>query len=339
MVPSQRGRAMKVWLVLGAGLVLALGVAPARADDRASARPLFDEGKRLMAEGKVSDACAKFEAASHLISTAGVRLNLAACWAKLGRTASAWAMYDEARTAAEHNGDAAAAEFAQKGKVDLEPRLTRLVVTVAAANAAGLAVTRDGEPVYSGAWGVGLPVDPGEHEIAAHASGRKSWSMKVTVVGEGASGSVTVPVLEPESGSWELPAPTGSAASAPAALATSAGGMTTMRTLGLVSGGVGVVGVGVGIVFAVLGSAANSSQQTDCPSPTNCPNHAQAISDRSTFTTDTAVEITGFAVGGLLLATGVVLFVAGGTKDTKTGFFLSPAIAPGELGLTLHGGF
>ncbi|HEY2516138.1 MAG TPA: hypothetical protein VGI39_34945, partial [Polyangiaceae bacterium] len=146
----------------------------AHADDRAAARTMFDEGRRLMKAGKVAEACAKFEASSHLTQTAGVRLNLAVCWAKQGRTASAWGMYDEARALAERSGDTAAIEVADKGKAELGPKLSKLVVTVATGTP-GIEVTRDGEPVPAGAYGMGVPVDPGEHRIEAHAAGRKAW--------------------------------------------------------------------------------------------------------------------------------------------------------------------
>lgn len=327
-----------VWAsALAVGLLAGGG---ARADDRASARPLFDEGRRLLTAGKVAEACAKFEAASHLMSTAGVRLNLAACWAKLGHTASAWAMYDEARGIADRTGDAAASEVAQKGKAELEPRLSRLTVTVAGANAVGLTVTRDGEPVCSGAWGVGLPVDPGEHEIAARAPGRKLWTTKVDVLGEGALGTVTVPVLEPEGGDGDPPPNPGVVyAPAPAATSSPSSGLTTLRTVGLVSGGVGIVGLGVGTAFAVLASSAWNSQTSDCQSPTSCANHAQAIADHNTFTTDTGVEIAGFVAGGALLAAGIVLFVAGGNAPAKTGLLVVPSFSPGMAGLTFRGGF
>src|ERR1700693_4641840 len=93
-----------------------LAASTAHADDRAAARPIFDEGRRLMSAGNVAEACAKFEAASHLMSTSRVRLNRANCWAKLGRTASAWAMYDEARAVGERAGDTDASDLARTGK-------------------------------------------------------------------------------------------------------------------------------------------------------------------------------------------------------------------------------
>ena len=119
--------------------------------------------------------------------------------------------------------------------------------------------------------------------------------------------------------------------------------MSTLRVLGLVSGGVGVVGLGLGGVFGAMASSAASNQQSACASPANCPNRAQAVSDRSAFGTDTSVEIAGFVAGGVLLAAGVVMFLTGGNKagpeGTKSALVILPAISPDGAGITLHGGF
>ena len=333
MVPSQHAM-KKVGATLGAALLLALAGGPARADDRASARALFDEGRQLMADGNIASACAKFEAASRLTTTAGVRLNLAGCWSKLGRTASAWAMYDEARALAERSGDAAAADLAQKGKAELEPRLSRLIITVANANAVGLVVQRDGEQVFSGAWGVGLPVDPGEHEITAHAPGRKDWSAKVTILGEGATGSVMVPVLAAE-GNAAAVAPI-EVANAPA---IGRSGIGALQVTGIVAGGVGVVALGTATAFGFLSGSALSDQQNACGSTATCPNRAQAL-DHLGYTTDRAVETAGFIAGGVFVAAGVAHFVVGSRKDApQTGLVVLPEIARGTAGVTFQGRF
>ncbi|HEX8793092.1 MAG TPA: hypothetical protein VF765_19240, partial [Polyangiaceae bacterium] len=109
--------------------LLAAGLAPlwtggARADDRAAAQLLFDQGKELMAAGKTADACPKFEASAQLSHTPGVRLNLVDCWAAIGRTASAWAMAAEAIDLAERQGDQVAATAARQRHEALQKQLT-----------------------------------------------------------------------------------------------------------------------------------------------------------------------------------------------------------------------
>src|SRR3954465_9465866 len=64
--------------------------------NRAAAEALFNQGRDLMTAGKFVEACPKFEASQQLDPGLGTMLNLAECYEKTGRTASAWAEYREA---------------------------------------------------------------------------------------------------------------------------------------------------------------------------------------------------------------------------------------------------
>ena len=72
---------------------LILWAAPAaHADENADAvtsRTLFDEARRLMAEGKYAEACLELEQSQKLRSGIGTQFNLAECYEKTGRIASA----------------------------------------------------------------------------------------------------------------------------------------------------------------------------------------------------------------------------------------------------------
>src|SRR5262245_32588034 len=87
------------------GLVgsLVLGGAPRRAvaqSDSAGARALFAEGRALMDKDRYEEACPKFEESLRLDPGMGTQFNLAHCWEKLGRTASAWALFLDVAAAA-----------------------------------------------------------------------------------------------------------------------------------------------------------------------------------------------------------------------------------------------
>jgi len=75
-------------LVLAIGLVLGIaGSAGAQsAQQQAAARTLFEEGKRLLGEGKVEQACGKFEGSLKLSPKLGTRLNVADCYERMGKT-------------------------------------------------------------------------------------------------------------------------------------------------------------------------------------------------------------------------------------------------------------
>src|SRR5512139_1741852 len=77
------------WVVAAAFALLAnlaASAARAQASDKAAAEALFDEGRKLMAEGKYAAACAKLEASQKLDAGVGTQLNLADCYEKSGKT-------------------------------------------------------------------------------------------------------------------------------------------------------------------------------------------------------------------------------------------------------------
>src|SRR5215510_1345498 len=139
-------------LVTVVWLCPALAVAQNTSDTKAAANALFEEGKRLITAGDIDHACPKFEASLQLLDQLGVRLNLADCHERQGRTASAWAEFREAASQADRRGDA-------RKRVDaLTPRLTKLQISVpSGSQLPGLTVRRDGETVPSEALGSPLP--------------------------------------------------------------------------------------------------------------------------------------------------------------------------------------
>src|SRR5262245_7592757 len=112
-----------------AGLILTLlvGTPATWAQSTAAAEALFQEGRRLAADGKIAEACAKFEASYHTVPALGVRLNLARCWRQLGRTASAWAEYRGAAEMAARAHDPRENEARQRAE-ELAPLVAHLTV-------------------------------------------------------------------------------------------------------------------------------------------------------------------------------------------------------------------
>src|SRR5262249_7541698 len=139
----------------------------------------------------------------------GAALNLADCYEKTGRTASAWARFDEAATLAQRAGQARREEYARRHAAALEPLLSRLAVAAPRA-AAGLGAPRDGALLAAAAWGAPAPVDPGKHVIEARAAGKKPWSTTVEVSAGGALVRVEVPALEDLAVAPAPPPPTAS---------------------------------------------------------------------------------------------------------------------------------
>jgi hypothetical protein len=189
-------------------------LAQTSAADKATAQALFDEGKRLMEAGQVAQACPKFADSEKLDPGVGTLLNLAVCYEKNGQTASAWATYKEAASAAANAGEAAREKYARDHAAGLEPTLAKLTVAVTAP-VDGLEVRRDGVLVPSASFGLALPVDPGDHAVTASAPYHKPWSTTVSVAKNGTA-SIQIPTLEPAPETTPPPPPVPPPAPAPA---------------------------------------------------------------------------------------------------------------------------
>jgi tetratricopeptide (TPR) repeat protein len=159
----------------------------ARAGDAAVAEALFAEARQLMAQGRYAEACPKLESSNRIDPATGTLLNLASCYEKLGRTATAWALY--LQVAGSPQG-ALRADYARQHADALLPTLPKLTIRAPTAPP-DAHVTRDGIVVPVGAFGAPIPVDPGHHVIEATASGRISFHREIDIA-TGATTSVVV---------------------------------------------------------------------------------------------------------------------------------------------------
>jgi hypothetical protein len=297
--------------------------------DQASARPLFEEGRRLMTSGQYAEACPKLEAASKLYAGPGVLLNLGDCYEHVGLTASAWAAFGEAVTAAEQAGRIDDEAEAKRRRALVEPHLSRLVIHVAK-EAPGLVVKRDGVVVDRATWSVAVAVDPGSHVVRAEAEGQPPWSSPVSVAGEGATVTVDVPDLTAPA---VAPPPL-----TPPAVAGPSSDLTTAtppedtghgrRVLGLVVGSAGLASLAVGGIFGGLTFSSWGNANRECPSHSGCS--TQAANDRSNALTFGAVSTVGFIAGGLLVAGGVTLYCTAPSGSTPS---VGVQLAPGGFGV------
>src|SRR6187399_3496669 len=146
--------------ILAAFIWFTAAARPAAAQsDSAAARALFSEGRELMAAEKYAEACPKFEESLRLDQGMGTQFNLAHCWEKLGRTASAWALFLDVAAAARAGNQPDRESAAKERASTLEPKLTRLRITFPEP-APEAKIFRDGQEVRQAAWGTAMPVDP-----------------------------------------------------------------------------------------------------------------------------------------------------------------------------------
>jgi serine/threonine-protein kinase len=302
-----------VALVLGSARGVAAQIS---ASDKATAEALFDSGLALMRDNKFEEACQKLEQSQAIERGIGTMLYLGECYEKLGRTASAWALFREASSAARAQGESERAQAGASRADQLESKLSHVVVQVPPENAvAGFELLRDGVALPSGLWGMPVPVDPGEHKFEARAPARAPWSGTAIVGPDAASVTVNVPVL---AAAPELPSPapepiaTPAEAAAAAAAASAAAhdhgnsGWTTQRTAAVVVGGVGVAALVIGSYFGIRAIVKNNDAKDNCPNE-KC-NPAGANADKSAHSAARFANV--FVIGGALLTgAGVALYL------------------------------
>jgi hypothetical protein len=300
------------------GVTLLFFAGRAHAEDATTAQALFEEGRKLMNDGKFAEACPKLAASQKLDPGAGTLLNLATCYDKNGQSATAWATFKEAAASAHQSGHLDWESAANERSKQLEAGLSRLTIVVPPdADVPGLVVERDGRAVDRAEYGVAIPIDPGVHPVEGTAPKKQRWSTTVTVGPNGDRQSVTIPALAVEQGS-EVPAAATTQEPAPSAMAhtpdgNATSGGSTQRTVGLVLGGAGVVGVLVGSVFGLMSKSTHDDALTHCLG-TRCTQTGIDLGDKAT--TQAAISTVSFVAGGVLLAGGAVLYFTA-TEEPK----------------------
>jgi hypothetical protein len=320
-----RHRSRIVGAMLAASMALAIGpVRMARAQassgsEKVTAEALFEEGRKLVGEGKYADACPKFAASQKLDPSPGTLLNLASCWEKLGHTATAWAAYREAASAADAAGRKDYLAAAQRHADALSPKLARLTVNVEQP-IDGLEIMRDGAVVDHAEWGVPIPIDAGSHTIEARAPGHRAWASAVSVTQDGAQASLTIPPLEPAPPQGGPAALTPSPPAPPATSVAPArepgppeggGGSSggTQRAVALVVAGLGVAGVAVGTVFVLSAKSRYNDSLNHCEAANPDLCDPQGITQRNDARSAGNIATAALGVGAAALIGGGILWL------------------------------
>ena len=215
------------------------------------------------------------------------------------------------------------------GRLDaLLPRIPTLVIEAkdpTGNDVTAVSVRVDGELLTERLDGTAIELDPGEHHFTFEANDA-SPVVRTIVIREGEVArreKVVIgkaPVVQIERDPASPPASVRAASADPG---------KGQRTAGLVVGGVGVVGLVAGAIFAGVASSKWASSKGYCstdpvtkqPSATcatgdNLKNARDAHDAASTFA---AVSTVGFIAGGVLAAGGVVLYLTAPRARSKVG--------------------
>lgn len=264
---------------------------PATGASKAAADALFAEGRALTAQGKHAEACEKFAESERFEPSAGTSLNLGECHERLGRTASAYGAFGDAKRLAALRQDTERENYAAGRRAALEPHLSKIALSIPK-QVPGVQIFLDGKALGPGAIGAAIPVDPGRHLVRATASDKLTFE-KVLDVGKGpltVAVEVVFPGDKPARDSW-----------------------TPLRKAGVAVGVTGVVGLLVGGGFGIGAIVKNNSSKENCLPENAGMCSEQGISLRNQAGTFADVS-TGTLLAGVVLAgVGTGLFVLGGS--------------------------
>jgi hypothetical protein len=209
-----------------------------------------------------------------------------------------------------------------------QPTIVFDVKDATGADASAVSVTVDGKPLASQLTGAALRVDPGDHRFTFAAPGQPPIVRRF-VIEEGEKDRRERILLAPAT---------------PASVETTEGtpgDWSRQKTLGIISGSVGVAGIVVGSIFGIMTFSAAGQQKTDCPQA-GCANHDQALSDHSTAVTDGTISTVAFIAGGALLAAGAFLFYTApqaGSPRPAARLIVAPSVGPAAGGFSLRAEF
>lgn len=337
-------------------VVLSVVVSPSRRacaqteQELAGARAAATEGAKAFNEGRYQEAIDLFERAQSLVHAPTHLLFMARAHEKLGHLVEARELYNKIiREKLEpdapepfKNAQASAAEEIKR----VEPRLARLTITVAAPEGVDFVVTMDGMEMPAALLGIPTPVDPGEHTFEVKAE-RYVAEPRTTTLGEGESGSVKLELL-PDPNAAPLPQANVSQTSP----VTPVGQEVPPEQAGpslaapaYVALGVGALGIGAGVFFT-LQSASKRSDADDkfaeCRANgagNTCRDDDPLAAEVATLDDDArkaqTMAAVGYIVGGVGVATGVVLLILNGSSsgEQAAGPTILPVVGYRSLGV------
>lgn len=213
------------WLVISC-IVLATAAPHVFAQSASvQAQSLFEEGRKLLQAGKIAEACAAFDSSQKLDPAITTLLNLADCREQNHQLATAWGTFADANRMARVSNNDKLARVASNHARKLEPRLSKLTISVPAdRQVTGLEVLRGSEAVDPASWNHALPIDGGSYTITARAPGHASWSTTRTIKVESDVQTIEIPKLaEARPGAPVAAAPGSSPAGAPSVARAGAG--------------------------------------------------------------------------------------------------------------------
>jgi hypothetical protein len=300
---------------------------------------LFRQGKEKLAQQDYVAACPLLAQSYQLDPASGSLLALALCHEREGKLASAHREYGEVATRSkqEQRADREAAARAQAAA--LEPKLSTLKIAIEAP-LEGLEVRVDGALIEPAHLDEPLALDGGDHVVIASAPQKQPWSTQLTLAKSADTKTVNVAALQDLPRAPIAAAPVAAPVRphhAPPRRADRDTGMSVGKWIGLGTVGAGLVGLGVGMYYAVrAGNDHDHGVSVMCDGATCTYQHKRDFGDSAALS---------FVLGGSLAATGLVIYLVSRTPSSTESAAAAPAwtaaawAAPHAGGAVMRGRF
>lgn len=301
--------------------------------DTEHAEELFSQALRLMQADHCQGAIPLFLESQRTDPAAGTLANIATCYARLGRTGSAYSTYLQAAQAASLENKPTLQQQANQAAAALLPVLTRLrVVTLDSSVLPELKI--NGRIIRD--WSDPIPLDPGESTIEASAEGYEPWRRVLSAQGDGALLVLEVPSLR-RYATGPKQAFTSLDTRSPGPVSNRRMARTDLGPYAVIAASVGVTGLALGTVFALNALSKQNSADAYCDgrycTPTGLHLQQQA-NDRATIASWSAL------IGVVGLGTAATLwFLSPSNHQDVQGLALSPWFGPrfASAGIGLEG--
>ncbi|MGC4069109.1 MAG: hypothetical protein QM784_31580 [Polyangiaceae bacterium] len=323
-------------------------------EERAGARAAASKGVNAFSQGNWAEAADLMARAEKLVHSPTHLLYLGQAQEHQGQLVAAQETYfkivrEKLRPDAPEVFRTAQQE-AQKRLDGLSPRIPQISIVVQGTSSdQPVTVMMDGKNVPEALVGVPHPVDPGAHEFGANVGERRSNLVKIELR-EGTTETVvlTLPATGPGEAA-KAPGASGSNANPGTSVGvdsqdvtSAASGTSPLRIASYASLGVGVVGLGLGTVFAVISSNKSSDADKACDAGADgkCrgePSKVQSLDDDAKSAK--TISVISFVGGGVGLAAGITMYLLSSpTKESAPkSAWVTPYVSPSMVGVV--GGF
>jgi hypothetical protein len=346
-----RFRCLETLLVCAGVLVSRWAHADPSAAEISSARHAFERAVALEGAGQWADATLKLHEALAVKDTPGLRFHLAHCEVEQGQLLEAAADYDRAGELIRKGAKAPDVQkLLAQASAALEPRIPKLAVQLPN-DVLSAVPTVDGQVFSPSELALGVPLNPGHHDLLVSAGGRRSFQRSLTLKeGDSVQLRAELPAEAPVTRSApaivQAPPMGGSSYEAPREARTrlSSGKLYLMVGESVVT----VVGLVVGLAYHSTASSAadrvsndqgliDRAGQGDCRSPSSsevtsaCSDLRTSIDDHDDAALLSTIGFVAAGVGAAAFATTWLVYPS--THAVSSGLTVQPVAGLGRIGV------